>query len=58
MNVPSCVSLGSGNGHEKRHCKIAFRKQDVPAPRLSNPQREVMMHDNNDIREVIYKKEK
>ena len=58
MNEFSGVSRGSGIGHENRHCNTAFKKQDVPAPRLSDPQREVMMHDNNDIREVIYKKEK
>ena len=48
MNEFSGVSRGSGIGHENRHCNTAFKKQDVPAPRLSNPQREVMMHDNND----------
>jgi len=50
MNESSYVGSGSGKGHEKRHCKSAFRKHDVPAPRFTNPQGILLRHDESQVK--------
>ena len=47
MNESSSVRSGSGKGHEKRHCKSEFRKNDAPTPRFTNPQGILVRHDQS-----------
>jgi hypothetical protein len=50
MNESSSVRCGNGKGHEKRHCKSAFRKHDVPAPRFNNPQGILLEHNESQVK--------